>query len=344
MRRYSAAFNVVLIVVITYVHYSSIGEGHTLHSIYRELYYIPVFLSALAYGLRGALLSYLLVFILYLPYVIMTWPGALLYETNQLLPLLLQGLFAVMAGYLVDRDRKQRYQLERDRYLADIGRITTVIVHDLKNPLIAIGGFARRIQEGKGKTGTSVQVILDSVEQMQKTVTSVLDFSRQLQLDLREADLRDIVRQAVESCRMKAEQREVTLSVDLPSVPVYKNIDSFHLERALVNLITNAVEASGKDQKVSIVMVMGNARIAVKIADTGPGMDKNVLENIFVPFYTKKRDGTGLGMPIAKKIIEGHEGKILVNSKPGQGTEVVIELPCSLKKTGEQYGKPAVSA
>ncbi len=334
MRRYSAAFNVVLIVVITYVHYSSIGEGHTLHSIYRELYYIPVFLSALAYGLRGALLSYLLVFILYLPYVIMTWPGALLYETNQLLPLLLQGLFAVMAGYLVDRDRKQRYQLERDRYLADVGRITTVIVHDLKNPLIAIGGFARRIQGGKGKTSISVQVILDSVEQMQKTVTSVLDFSRQLQLDLREADIRDIVRQAVESCRMKAEQREVILSVDLPSAPVYKNIDSFHLERALVNLITNAVEASGKDQRVSIVMVTGNARAAVKIADKGPGMDKKVLENIFVPFYTKKRDGTGLGMPIAKKIIEGHQGKILVNSKPGQGTEVVIELPCSMKKQG----------
>ena len=332
MRRYSAAFNVVLIVVITYVHYSSIGKGHTLHSIYRELYYIPVFLSALAYGLRGALLSYLLVFILYLPYVIMTWPGALLYETNQLLPLLLQGLFAVMAGYLVDRDRKQRYQLERDRYLADVGRITTVIVHDLKNPLIAIEGFARRIKEGKGKTGTAVQVILDSVEQMQKIVNSVLDFSRQLQLDLREADLRDIVRQAAESCRMKAEQREVLLSVDLPSVPVYQNIDSFHLERALVNLITNAVEASGKDQRVSIVMVMGNTMMAVKIADTGPGMDKNVLENIFVPFYTKKRDGTGLGMPIAKKIIEGHQGKILVNSKPGQGTEVVIELPCSLKK------------
>ncbi len=334
MRRYSAAFNVVLIVVITYVHYSSIGEGHTLHSIYRELYYIPVFLSALAYGLRGALLSYLLVFILYLPYVIMTWPGALLYETNQLLPLLLQGLFAVMAGYLVDRDRKQRYQLERERYLADVGRITTVIVHDLKNPLIAIEGFARRIKEGKGKTGAAVQVILDSAEQMQKIVNSVLDFSRQLQLDVREADLRDIVRQAAESCRMKAEQREVLLSVDLPSVPVYQNIDSFHLERALVNLITNAVEASGKDQRVSIVMVMvmGNAGTAVKIADAGPGMDKSVLENIFVPFYTKKRDGTGLGMPIAKKIIEGHQGKIHVNSKPGQGTEVVIELPCSLKK------------
>ncbi len=67
--------------------------------------------------------------------------------------------------------------------------------------------------------------------------------------------------------------------------------------------------------------------IRIVIEDKGSGMDKKDLENIFVPFYTKKRDGSGLGMPIAKKIIEGHRGKIRISSKPGQGTEVVIDLP-----------------
>jgi signal transduction histidine kinase len=327
LRKYTAVFIVVLTLFITYLHYSTAVTVRTLHNIYRELYYIPVLLGALTYGLTGALLSYLLVFVLYLPYVIMTWPGTFLNETNRLLPLLMQGLFAFIAGYLVDRERRQRTLLERDRYLADIGRIATVIVHDLKNPLIAIAGFARRIKEGKGKTDTAVQVIINSADQMQKIVTSVLDFAKPVQLEFNEADVRDAVNRAGDSCRMKAEQRGVILSIDLPSVPVNGSVDGFHLERALVNLITNAIEASGKDQRVSISMVTHKKTLAITIADSGSGMDDETLENIFVPFYTKKRGGTGLGMPIAKKIIEGHQGKMRINSKPGQGTEVTIVLP-----------------
>lgn len=165
-------------------------------------------------------------------------------------------------------------------------------------------------------------------------MTGVLDFSRPLQLDIRQIDLRDIVKHAEESCRIKAEQREVILSVDLPFVPIYASIDSFHLERALVNLITNAIEASVKDQKVSTRLEVVNTMAAIIIADKGSGMEKKIKENIFVPFYTKKRGGTGLGMPIAKKIIEGHRGKIHINSQLGQGTEVVVELPVAQKRQG----------
>ncbi len=109
---------VVFTLFITYLHYSSIGAGHAIHNIYRELYYIPVLLGALAYGLKGAALSYFLVFGLYLPYVLMNFSGPLFIEVNRLLPLLLQGLFAFIAGYLVNREKTQRMQLEKNRYLA----------------------------------------------------------------------------------------------------------------------------------------------------------------------------------------------------------------------------------
>ncbi len=335
-KRYAGVLIAVLIGCITYLQYSTISPVHTFHNIFRELYYIPVFIGALVYGIAGALLSYSLVFCLYLPYVIKTWPGSLLNETNRLLPLLLQGIFSVLAGYLVDRDRRHRAQMERDRYLADLGRIATVIVHDLKNPLVAIEGFARRLKEGKGKIDTAVQVILNSAGQMQKIMASVLDFSRPLQLDLRTADLRDVVRRVEESCRTRFEQAAVNLSVVLPPIPIYTNVDSFHLERALVNLITNAIEASGKGQQVSILVASAHAKTTIVIADKGSGMDRKTLDNIFVPFYTKKRDGTGLGMPIAKKIIEGHDGKIHVVSTPQRGTEVIIELPVDMKRPKQE--------
>ncbi len=94
-----------------------------------------------------------------------------------------------------------------------------------------------------------------------------------------------------------------------------------------MNLITNAIEASGKEQRVSITLKAENRMLTIRIMDQGPGMEKETLENLFVPFYTKKREGTGLGMSIAKKIIEGHAGKILINSTLGEGTVVTITMP-----------------
>jgi two-component system sensor histidine kinase HydH len=331
VRKFTAIFIVVLILFITYLHYSSAPAVQTLHNIYRELYYLPVLLGALAYGLAGALLSYSLVFILYLPYVIMTWPGSILSETNRLLPLLMQCLFAFIAGYLVDRERQQRIRSERDRYLADIGRIATVIVHDLKNPLIAISGFAKRMKDGKGNTDKALEVIIDSAAQMEKTVVSVLDFARPLSLELKRMDIRENVKRAGDVCRIKAEQKNVVLSLDLPQEPVKRSIDSFHFERALVNLIANAIEASGGGQRVSVIMTAHKKKVTITITDNGPGMDAETLESAFIPFYTKKRGGTGLGVPIAKKIIEGHQGNIRIDSKKGEGTVVMVELPYDAK-------------
>ncbi|HUJ18204.1 MAG TPA: HAMP domain-containing sensor histidine kinase [Nitrospirota bacterium] len=327
LKKYPVLLIVALTFAITYLHYSAAVAVQTLHNIYRELYYIPVLLAALAYGLRGALLSYLLVFALYLPYVIMTWPGSALNETNRLLPLLLQGLFAMIAGYLVDRERKQRAQLEQERYLADIGRITTVIVHDLKNPLVAIAGFARRIREGKGRTENAATVIMEATEQMENIVTSVLDFSKPVYLDFKRLDIRDLVQRAGDSCRMRGDQRSVALSIDLPSLPVNGWADTCQLERALVNLILNGIDASERGQSVSISMTAHGHELTIRIADQGSGMTTETLEHIFVPFYTKKPDGTGLGMPIAKKIVEAHGGKIHVSSTPAHGTVVAVELP-----------------
>jgi signal transduction histidine kinase len=326
-KKYTIIFITALILLITYLHYTTGAKISTLHNIYRELYYLPVLLGALAYGLRGAAFSYLLIFILYLPYVLMNWTGDLLVDMNRFLPLLIQGLFAFTAGYLVDRNRKHEEQLERDRYLAGIGRVATVIVHDLKNPLIAIMAFAKRIKEGKGRVEVAMDQIIDSADHMQKIVNSALDFAKPIRLELKEVDVRHIIKHAVDSCRMKAEQRGVLLSINLPVLAILKSVDSCHLERALVNLISNAIESSEKEQYVSIDLMTQKEILVISIADSGSGMDKKTIDNIFAPFYTRKSGGTGLGMTIAKKIIEGHKGEIHVTSKPRHGTHVTIELP-----------------
>jgi signal transduction histidine kinase len=144
---------------------------------------------------------------------------------------------------------------------------------------------------------------------------------------LEENNLVNITQTAVDYCRAKADERGIAFSTDMPDNPVNCRIDGFALQRAFVNLINNAVEASEPDQAVTVSLQTSGRYHAIRIKDVGSGMDRETLENIFVPFYTKKRGGTGLGMVIAKKIIEGHKGRINVDSKAGEGTQITIELP-----------------
>jgi len=328
-KRYVAVLIVVLSLAISYLHYSTIKEEHALHSIYSELYYIPILLGALIFGLRGAILTYLFVSIIYLPIVFTSWTSTILFD--KILHVVFSGVIAFLAGFLVDRENKLRKQAEKDRYLAGVGRVSTVIVHDLKNPLTAILGFAKRIKEGKGTPATAAETIIDSAREMEKIVYDVLDFSKPANLTFAEEDMRTIVSRACNSCMAKAEGVGIKLSIHLPADPINAFIDSSHIERSLVNLLNNAIEASAKDQDVAIGVTSEKGNAVVTIKDKGTGMDKKTIENLFTPFYTKKKTGTGLGMAIAKKIIDGHHGEIHIASQPDMGTEVTIALPLHVR-------------
>lgn len=325
-RVYLILFIVVFTLVTTYLHYFIFRE-HAPHVILEELYYVPLLLGALFFGLKGALITYLFVSVVYLPYLFGNWVGNTLDLISRLLHLVFSGMFAFLAGFLIDRERKYQKQIERDRYLAGMGQMAATIIHDLKNPLITILGFARRIKGGKTNVDRAIQTIIDSTENMQKIVNGTLDFAKPIQLELKEGDILTIVHQAYESCRTKAEERGITLSIHHPSHPVRAFIDGFNIQRALMNLITNAIEASDTGKPVVTSVANGKNHVIIKIKDFGTGMDEETLESIFIPFYSKKNTGTGLGMTIARKIVEGHHGKIHVKSRLGVGTEVIIKMP-----------------
>lgn len=311
---------------ITYLHDWIIQKEARL-IILEELYYIPLFIGAMIFGLKGALLTYLLASALYLVYVSGLWTMDVLGLIDRLLHLLFSGAFVFLAGFLVDREKRRQMQLEKDRYLAGLGRVATAIVHDLRNPLIAILGFTKRIQEGKGEMGTAAQVIIDEAHNMQRIVEGVLDFAKPIRLEVKEGDIIKVVNQACESCRTKAEERGVNLSFNHPTDTINIVMDSFSVQRALINVINNAIESSSAGGIVAIGMETEKNDVAIRIKDFGSGMDKETLENIFIPFYSRKDTGTGLGMAIVKTVIEGHHGKIRIDSQPGEGSEVTIRLP-----------------
>jgi len=170
-------------------------------------------------------------------------------------------------------------------------------------------------------------VIMDSARSMERIVNDVLDFARPIRLELKEEDVRTIIRRVYDFCTTKAEEKGVNLSLDLPAEPMPVVMDGVQLQRALVNLVNNAIEASDTGQDVVLVAAFGEKARFIRIRDHGPGMDKEALEKLFTPFITTKKGGNGLGLSSAKKIIEAHKGTIRIESQQGTGTEVIIDVP-----------------
>ena len=327
-RRFLAAVLIGLsVLLIAYLHHSTTYSNPPLHSIYAELHYIPLLLAGLIFGFRGAALTSLLVSLLYGAYILIDWPGASLWVLDNSLHIVFPAMFALLVGFLVDRERRHRRQLEKNLYLSGLGQATAILVHDLKNPLLTIKAVMRRFQHGRISLGEAAGVVDEAVDRAERVMDGALDFAKPLQLNQGEEDALAVVGRLVRACTAKAEDEGIKLTVDAPKQPLTLSVDSVYLERALVNLVNNAIEASQGGQEVVIRLLLRNESATIEIRDHGRGMDKEALENVFIPFYSKKDRGTGLGMAVAKKIIEAHQGRITVASRLGFGTEIGIDLP-----------------
>lgn len=318
---------IVTVTLLTTILHFVTMQAFSPNVILEELYYLPLLLGVLRFGQRGAVLTWIFVSLAYLPFFFPPWTTSFPGYVDRSLHLALSGVVVIVFSILVERERKNRAQAERERYLAGIGRVATVIVHDLKNQLISILGFARRISEGKADCESAAQTIAEAAQSMQRIVNEVLDFAKPLQLDLKESDIGVTIQRAVESCRTKAAERAVLLTVTPPKGCGPIMIDTFQVERALVNLLDNAVEASPAGAEVIVSTTLNRTGVILSIKDAGEGMANEVLAHLFDPFYTTKSGGTGLGLPIAKKIFTEHGGKLVINSRKGEGTEAKIWLP-----------------
>lgn len=319
----------VIIVVTALILFLNLLTLHWVahHRALHELFYIPLLFGVLRFGYKGALATYLFVSTAYVSFIVGVSATTVSQEADPMLHLGVSGVVTLFAALLVTRREKRHLQAEHERYFSGIGQAATIIVHDLKNPLISILGFARRIQEGKGDTALAALTITKAAQDMQRIVNEVLEFARPLNLNPTEGDIRQSIQRACETCRTKAEESGVKLAVNLPQEPLISRVDCFQLERAMVNLLDNSVDASSRGGEVAVTAVAGMNKLTIAIKDSGVGMDKETLDNLFTLTYTTKNEGTGFGVPISKKIIEAHGGTIGISSQKNCGTEVLIILP-----------------
>ena len=319
-----------MIAAILCLHHFTLPQEAYLHAVYRILFYLPLILGGLWFGLRGALLVCGTVLVLFLPYLLMYWKGFTLGNFDELLEGILFIVAAIVLGLLVERQRQAQIARAGAERLAAVGKAVSEIAHDMKTPLVAIGGFssqvARTLEAGDPRQ-RKLEIVIRETQRLESMVREMLDFGKPLELQSSRKNLNDIVLDSIETSQPLAGKSGVELEARLePSLPEI-GLDAARMKQVLLNLIANAVQASPPGERVRITTAPGRNFLSIEVSDSGEGIKDEHLENIFRPFFTTKKEGTGLGLPIVKKIVEAHGGKVSFRSNPSKGITFVISLP-----------------
>jgi signal transduction histidine kinase len=231
--------------------------------------------------------------------------------------------------------RFQREASQKER-LTSLGRLSTVIAHEIRNPLMIIKASLHTLRQGDPGDAAVKEAIADidhEVTRLNRIVNEVLDFSRPIRFDLAPTDVAALCRESAAAAQVSP---GAVITVDLaPGLPTLVT-DGERLRIALVNLLVNARHAvngntapAGGDPLVVFKAAAAGDRVIITIIDRGVGVAPDDLSRVFDPYFTTKRGGTGLGLPISKNIVEGLGGVIVVSSVPGRGTEIRIDLPAA---------------
>jgi len=223
-------------------------------------------------------------------------------------------------------------QLERSNRLAALGEMAAGLAHEIRNPLGGIQLYASMLRKdlaGREDSLSIVRKISDGVKRVEALVGQVLQFSREIAVNLRDTDLAEIVSQSVELAQCRFTDRGVTCDVAGPvSLPV--KADALMLGQAIVNLLSNAAEACEAGATVRLeygAPADGEARqFRIAVRDEGSGIPANILDRIFNPFFTTKDEGTGLGLSIVHRIVEAHDGTITAANDPAGGARFEIRV------------------
>ncbi|WP_028322380.1 sensor histidine kinase [Desulfatiglans anilini] len=320
---------VFLILAISALHYFTAPERMVRHTAYRMLFYLPLILGSFWFGLRGAVLVSAAATLFYLPYGIYRW-RSFSYDFNLLFEGALYVFIALVLGYLAERERKaQAARLEAEK-LAAIGRAVAEIAHDMKSPLMAIGGFvsqvSRRLQADE-KSRKKLELAVSETARLEAMVKDMLDFGRPLELDRKPESVNGLAEECAAALVPVAQAGGVVLETDLDPKIAPQLLDRNRMKQVLVNLLTNAIQASPSGQSVQIRTRVEKGETVLEVSDCGCGITEEERARIFEPFYSTKKGGTGLGLSIVKKIVEAHGGTISLSSNPEGGVTFSVRLP-----------------
>ena len=229
--------------------------------------------------------------------------------------------------------RALRQELEKNRRLASVGRLAAGVAHEIRNPLSSIKGFATYFKEKYRENNRDQEIagiMIQEVDRLNRVVGQLLEFSRPIRLHFQQVALKPFFQDAFRVMDRQSREAGVTMALDMTDDSLSAVMDADKMNQVMLNLFLNAMEAmtDGGDLTVRVSgSVAGSIRI--QVIDSGAGIDPKDQPHIFEPYFSTKRTGTGLGLAIVHNIVKAHQGDILVDSRPGEGTTVQISLPAA---------------
>jgi signal transduction histidine kinase len=346
---------------ITALHYRT-GAHHAWgHDILRRLYYLPILFAAFSGGARGGVAVSVFASLVYFPHaftrLLVQDPGDALEKG---LEILLYNVVAVVAGLLVDRERREREKQERLAHrlgealaeqqrmeaqliragkLGALGELTAGIAHEIKNPLHALKGTAEILRDAVPEDAPERRMLelhIAEIDRLGVTADRFLSFARPIPADRKTVDPMALVGRVATLVETQARKDGVEIGIEplrKGGVPRVTG-DPALLTQLLLNVALNGVQAMAPSGGGRLTFAVGASRqgerevVTVRVANDGPQIPEGELERIFDPFYTTKDGGTGLGLSICSRIADQHDGALSVRNLPGgKGVEFSLSLP-----------------
>jgi two-component system sensor histidine kinase HydH len=347
--------------LITVLHYRTTTQYVWAHDVLRRLYYLPILFAAFSGGVRGGISVSVFASFIYIPHAFLSLvaqdPGDALEKGMEII---LYNIVAVVAGLLVDRERREREKQERlarDLFealeeqrriesqliragrLGALGELTAGIAHEIKNPLHTMKGTAEILRDAippEAPERRMLDLHMEEIDRLAQSAERFLTFARPAPSDRRPLDLRKVVRRVASLVETQARREGVATEVhryDGRNAPVVMG-DADQLTQVLLNIAINGVQAmAGRGSGTLSFSVFperqgGKEYFRVALRNDGPPIPHDQMERIFDPFYTTKDGGTGLGLSICSRIADQHDGLLSVRNLPeGGGVEFALTLP-----------------
>jgi PAS domain S-box-containing protein len=238
--------------------------------------------------------------------------------------------------------REAQAKLLQQAKLVGLGEMASEMAHEIRNPLVSIGGFARKISEAARddpKLSRYSQIVVKEVMKLEHTLQNILSFPREIPPAIGVVDFNGVIRDTlglvIDDLAVKKIQLKTEFSETMPSIEA----DADQLRQVFLNLFYNAVQAMEGGGQLTVITTIEQIGalpyVRAEVRDTGPGVPSDIIGNIFKPFFTTKKSGTGLGLAITHKIVTNHGGSIDIINRPEGGASFIVEVPVQQPKHNE---------
>jgi signal transduction histidine kinase len=242
------------------------------------------------------------------------------------------ALGALLTLHDLESVREIESELELSRRMAAIGRLTSGVGHEVKNPINAIVVHLELLRSKTDPEAPALRhldVIDSEIRRLDRVVQTLVDFSRPVELQLKDQDLRHIVSSVLTLASVELETHNITVVSQLPGRPVIAKVDSDLLRQALLNIVLNGAQAMPNGGELSVRLTEDGRTASLSIQDQGDGIPDAIRPNIFDLYFTTKREGSGIGLAMTYRIVQLHNGQLDVESKPGEGATFTLRMPAS---------------